>query len=563
MVLMASITTSSAQFFGTYEPTQPCVSDSVVFTYGSQGGNLPSNTVVEWGYYRTPAAGGSFTVVGNPAKIKFDSVGTYYLWYSAYDATTQNFLDSGFVQLYIDSICADNIISGIVFSDDNGNGVQDAGESGIGSKQVELQPGNYYTYTDANGNYEMQVRPGNFTVGITTPLYYNVTAPVSPSTHSVSFTTSGGSSTGNDFGIEVQQNVNDLRVSLNSGPVRPGFNAHYWLGYQNVGTTTINAATLTFTPSAALSFVSSTPAPDNTTTSTLEYNLGNLAPGASGYVYVTLNAAAPPVTNIGDIVTSTVTVDPTSGDYTPSDNVDTLTQTIVGSYDPNDKAVFPAGTDEAGTILPTETLRYLVRFQNTGTYYAEDVRVEDTLSSQLDIVSFRTLDASHTYNYSIDPVTNAVVWYFDDIMLPDSNANEPMSHGFISFEVDVIDWEQVPNGSEINNTAHIYFDFNEAIVTNTTRTTFDRTVGIAELAAVEASKLYPNPVSGTAVIEFASEGRDYHVRVVDLTGKVVLNTNPVSTDRIELDLTDLNGGMYLYEIVSEGSTLSKGKFIVK
>ena len=262
-------------------------------------------------------------------------------------------------------------------------------------------------------------------------------------------------------------------------------------------------------------------------------------------------------------MTNLVTIDPISTDYTPDDNTDTLTQTVVGSYDPNDKAVFPSGSDEAGTVLPTETLRYLIRFQNTGTYFAEDVRVEDTLDAQLDIVSFRTLDASHTYSYSIDPVTNAVVWYFNDIMLPDSNANEPLSHGFISFEIDVIDWDQLPNGSEINNTAHIYFDFNEAIITNTTRTTFDRTVGIVEVAAVEASKLYPNPVSSTAVIEFASEGRNYHVRVVDLTGKVVLKTNPVSTDRIELDVTSLNGGMYLYEIVSEGTTLSKGKFIVK
>lgn len=561
LIVLASFSTASAQFFANYSPTQPCVNDSVLFVYGGQGGNLPTNITIEWGYYNTPS--GTGYAYSNPAKIKFDSVGMHDVWYNVWDSTTQTFLDSGVVRLFVDSICADNIITGTVFNDDNGNGLQDAGETGIGLKRVELQPGYAFTYTDANGDYEMQVRPGSYTVGITTPLYYNITAPTSPSTHSINFPTSGGSSAGNDFGIHVQQNVNDLRVSLVAGPVRPGFDSHAWLNYQNIGTNTIAAATLTYTPSASLTFLSSTPAPDNSTATTQEYNLGTLAPGAGGYIYVQLNAPAPPTLNIGDVVTSLLTIDPTTGDYAPDDNIDTLAQTVVGSFDPNDKAVFPAGEGEAGTLLPVQTLRYLIRFQNTGTYYAEDVRVEDTLDTQLDILSVRTLDASHSFTYTLDPTTGGVVWYFNDIMLPDSNANEPMSHGYISFEVDVIDWDQVPNGSEINNTAHIYFDFNEAIVTNTTRTTFDRTVGIAELAAVEASKLYPNPVNGKATIEFASEGRNYHVRVMDLTGKVVLNTNEVSTDRIELDVTNLNGGMYLYEIVSEGKALSKGKFIIK
>lgn len=560
LVLIATVSIASAQSFVTYEPTQPCTTDSVTLTWDSQ---IPPGTglEVEWYIYDNSSPGGTALLRGPSVKYLFSASGIYDISYASWDSTS-GFLDSGFVSIFIDSICADNQITGLVFNDANGNGTQDAGELGIANKQVNLQPGNYYTYTDANGDYDMLVRPGSYTVGIELPLYYGLTAPAAPGTYSINFPTSGGSSTGNDFGIEVTQNAQDLRVSVNGWAVRPGFGTGYWISYQNIGTTT-ETATLTFTHDALLTYDQSTPAEDSYTGTTATYNLGALAPGDAGSIYVQVTGALPPTMDLGDVVSTLVSINPTTGDLVPDDNTDTLLQTVVGSFDPNDKAVLPSGADEAGTIFPTKTLRYQIRFQNTGTYLAEDVRVEDTLVSALDIVSFRTLDASHTYSYSTDPSTGAVVWYFNDIMLPDSNANEPMSHGFVTFEVDVIDWEQLPNGSEINNTAYIYFDFNEAIITNTTRTTFDRTVGIIEVAAVEASKLYPNPVSGTAVIEFASEGRNYNVRVMDLTGKVVLNTSPVSTDRIELDLTNLNGGMYLYEIVSEGTALSKGKFIVK
>ena len=59
-----------------------------------------------------------------------------------------------------------------------------------------------------------------------------------------------------------------------------------------------------------------------------------------------------------------------------------------------------------------------------------------------------------------------LIFTFDNIMLPDSNINEPESHGFIKYSISPKN--TLFPGQTIKNTANIYFDFNPAIITNTT-----------------------------------------------------------------------------------------------
>ena len=55
---------------------------------------------------------------------------------------------------------------------------------------------------------------------------------------------------------------------------------------------------------------------------------------------------------------------------------------------------------------------------------------------------------------------------FNNIQLPDSNVNEPASHGFVKFKIN--QRANNPLGTVIENKAGIYFDFNEAVITNST-----------------------------------------------------------------------------------------------
>ena len=74
---------------------------------------------------------------------------------------------------------------------------------------------------------------------------------------------------------------------------------------------------------------------------------------------------------------------------------------IVGSYDPNDKLVSPAGFTDQHYVAPGTRMEYTIRFQNTGTFMAFTVKVIDTLSADLDVATFEMMSASHDYNLDL------------------------------------------------------------------------------------------------------------------------------------------------------------------
>jgi predicted small secreted protein len=159
---------------------------------------------------------------------------------------------------------------------------------------------------------------------------------------------------------------------------------------------------------------------------------------------------------------------------------------ITDSFDPNDKAVSPRGvTDEHYT--PTRSrLDYLIRFQNTGTDVAYKVVVVDTLSADLDVSTLQLGSVSHPCKVQVSGKGRPVLTFtFNNIMLPDSNANEPDSHGFIQFSVKPR--AGLPEKTRIENFADIFFDYNEPVRTNTV---FNRIYDVPPVVT-EAARLDP------------------------------------------------------------------------
>ena len=110
----------------------------------------------------------------------------------------------------------------------------------------------------------------------------------------------------------------------------------------------------------------------------------------------------------------------------------------IGSYDPNDKSVYIDGVADSNVIGLESEIEYLIRFQNTGTDTAFTVRIEDQLSVDFELAELYPVSASHDYSWSIERSRNLVVT-FNNILLPDSTVNEPDSHGFIKFRVELKD----------------------------------------------------------------------------------------------------------------------------
>ncbi|UOQ74906.1 DUF7619 domain-containing protein [Hymenobacter cellulosilyticus] len=142
-------------------------------------------------------------------------------------------------------------------------------------------------------------------------------------------------------------------------------------------------------------------------------------------------------------------------------------QPILDSYDPNDKQVVPQGVTAQRYTPTKEVLRYQVRFQNTGNDVAYRVAVVDTLSADLDISTLRVGAVSHPYRLTVSGQQRPVLTFtFDNILLPDSASNPAGSNGFVQFSIKPK--ASLAARTRIDNFADIFFDYNEAVRTDTT-----------------------------------------------------------------------------------------------
>ncbi len=270
--------------------------------------------------------------------------------------------------------------------------------------------------------------------------------------------------------------------------------------------------------------------------------------------------AAAFVEGCGGLSTGMVNLFPLSDDK-PNFSLDC--QENVGSWDPNDKQAFPAGYGEQHFIEANTDIEYKIRFQNTGTDTAFTVRIEDQLSPELEWQSITPGAASHTYRMSLHD-DGLLEFHFDNIMLPDSNVNEPASHGFVKFRVK--QQADLMDGTLIENTADIYFDFNEAVVTNTV----EHTVGTDFLLVRSQSptlpglrlQISPNPMQDRATFQLLGyELQEGGLQLYDQYGRLVV-THRMLDQQLTIQRGDLAAGLYFYQLYDKEQLLISGKVLV-
>jgi uncharacterized repeat protein (TIGR01451 family) len=219
---------------------------------------------------------------------------------------------------------------------------------------------------------------------------------------------------------------------------------------------------------------------------------------------------------------------------------------VLGSYDPNDKQVFPQGVGERGVVAPGTELQYRIRFQNTGTWYAYHVRILDTLDVNLDFETFQVLDASHSYKlytYTLPSGQVVLKFAFENIMLPDSGRDYWGSQGYVVFRIKPKG--NVALGTEIRNRAGIYFDYNPVVMTNEVVNTVDVLSGV-EVGVEEGSvKVYPNPVGDWMRVKVEGGG-NVGVVLYDLRGVALRRMEGVG--EVAMDVSDLAGGLYMLRV---------------
>ncbi|MES2627947.1 MAG: T9SS type A sorting domain-containing protein, partial [Bacteroidota bacterium] len=215
-----------------------------------------------------------------------------------------------------------------------------------------------------------------------------------------------------------------------------------------------------------------------------------------------------------------------------------------------------AGEGEQGSIHTSDsTLDYVVHFQNSGTYYAEKVVIVDTLDKNLDWTTLEPGYSDHKYSAVISP-TGVLQFICETIHLPWQEMTEYGSRGMVAYTIRLK--KGLVPGDKIRNTAGIYFDYNEPVITNTTLNTIAAPDGIVETNTEKTVFVYPNPVSNEINVNVKSGVVDGSVKVMDLLGKVV-KTERISTGK--LDVSSLNTGIYVLQLKVDGQ-IETVKFVV-
>ncbi|NUY81538.1 T9SS type A sorting domain-containing protein [Flavobacterium sp. MAH-1] len=451
--------------------------------------------------------------------------------------------------------CTNSSISGVVQFDADSDGC-DASDVGLEGIQITCTNGNhvFYAYTNAQGEYTFEdVFLGNNFISVVNSTLPTGAILIGNPTQTVNVTGDGQQLDAN-FCVNDANDFMDAGIFLyaNWGAV-PGFAAHYTIYVHNGGALPISGSvTLTY-DEAKLNFVSSSPAPASASTGSITVNFTDIEAFGSLYIPIQFNVETPPTANSGDVLHFNATVS-IANDINPNNNVSVLNQTVVNSYDPNDITVH-----EGTSITPQQAsdyLHYTIRFQNTGTAPAVNVRLENELADLLDWNTFRPVASSHAYLANRDG--NQVTFNFYGINLAAEQDDEPASHGYIVYEIKPVAGIQL--GDTIENTAEIYFDFNPAIVTNTATTT------VEQLSTPENQSdvfvLYPNPASGSFIIR-SVENNQLDMEITDVRGSTVLSKRltPIQNESV-VDISGLSSGLYFVKLSSENASLTK-KLIIR
>lgn len=233
----------------------------------------------------------------------------------------------------------------------------------------------------------------------------------------------------------------------------------------------------------------------------------------------------------------------------------------IGAYDPNDKQGIPLGVGSQRFIKANTDIEYLIRFQNTGTDTAFTVVILDTLSHNLDVASVRVQVASHPMNFAL--LEGGILRFtFDNILLPDSTVNFDASNGFVKFRV-----AQKPDhvdGTTIENSAAIYFDFNEPVITNTTLHTIGQnfiSVSTDNPTNNGLLRTYPNPGYETVMFELKEWVEAGRFELYNNTGQLTASAH-FAGDQFKFERRNLTAGVYHFQITSNSRLVATGKIIL-
>jgi Leucine-rich repeat (LRR) protein len=460
-------------------------------------------------------------------------------------------LNNGYTNCFVNSYCsfvpAGNYytIESINKIDNNTNGCDNQDGNFLNLKLIISNGSNATTFIpDSTGSYSYGVKEGSYTIFpvLENPAYYTI----SPKSTVISFPETSSPFLTN-YCITPNGIHNDLEIMiLPIDNARNNFDSKYKIVYKNKGTVTLSeTVNLTFDANA-LNLETANPIVSSQSSGNLNWNFSNLQPQETRNIFVTLKVK-PSVSN-GYLLKYKASIS-SSNDETPQDNSFDISQVVMNTTNSNDKICL-----EGDGITPSKIgdyLHYMIRFENTSSSIARNVVLKDIIDiSKFDISTLVPLSGSHLFDTKI--TDNTVEFIFQNINLPIDAVN---NKGYVVFKIKTL--PELVLGDEITNSASIYFDYYQPIISNIAKTNI-LALNTQDIILSDFFLIYPNPVKNILTIVDKKQSEISSIAIYNNLGQLVQMYINATNNSESINVSQLRTGLYFIKIDSKkGSIVSK------
>ena len=245
-------------------------------------------------------------------------------------------------------------------------------------------------------------------------------------------------------------------------------------------------------------------------------------------------------------------------DSNQTNDTDKIHQVVVASFDPNNKTSNQSGYGSQGYIQGNETIDYVIDFQNTGTSYAENIIVKDIISPNLDLKTFRFLASSRDCDIRLTGDT--VYFRFSHIDLSFGGDQDTGSKAWLAYSIKPM--PNLPQFTQITNTAGIYFDHNQPVYTNTTLHTINGSASISSIYTDGGLTINPNPFRERTLVTLTGTlGKQYTYGIYDILGRQIQQGELMANTSMNFERAGLNSGTYFISFYDSGNLVQRAKMI--
>ncbi|MCC6815018.1 MAG: hypothetical protein IT267_01235 [Saprospiraceae bacterium] len=452
----------------------------------------------------------------------------------------------------------ESIIQGTVFIDEDLDCLRSVTETKTNPFELKAVGSGfvYSTIVDSNGNFKVFVGPDTYSLDVNyrSPVWKECNFPKNINIQAQQIINQ------NNLLVQLTEKCADLNTQIILGRLRRCFNNNKaYVRIKNDGTKPSFNTQITVKLDPLFDNIISSQQPANINGNNFSYMITEILPGDEFVIEYNFDVSCNSRLSQEHCVSSVIANNEECKTYANPTISSSSCGKNFGSWDPNYKDVMINGNSTETFTSSDKQLEYVIHFQNTGTDTAYDIYILDKLDTRLVWSTFKPLQASHSYTYSINS-SGLLKIKFNNIYLPDSNTHEANSHGFFKFSIEPS--KSLEPGEAIHNFADIYFDKNLPERTNVAVVKLKILTKNIDIYSNALLNSIPNPAKEQVLIELPEAFKNKLLRIVmsSMDSKRIREFSS-NAEWLIVHKDDLLPGIYFVSINSDDGDFAYCKII--